>query len=66
MFANRWEKSSVTDAKCAHRVLAYLSAFFNWAVRRDVVEANPASNVARAVKEVGRERFLSEEEIKLF
>ena len=50
----------------ANRVLAHLSAFFNWAVRRDVIEANPASNVARAVKEVGRERFLSEEEIKLF
>lgn len=50
----------------ANRVLAHLSAFFNWAVRRDVIEANPASNVARAVKEEGRERFLSEEEIKLF
>lgn len=50
----------------ANRVLAHLSAFFNWAARRDVIEANPASNVARAVKEVGRERFLSEEEIKLF
>ena len=50
----------------ANRVLAHLSAFFNWAVRRDVIETNPASNVARTVKEVGRERFLSDEEIKLF
>jgi integrase len=48
----------------ANRVLALISAIWNWAARRDEVEAgsNPCSGIER-YPERGRERFLTSEEL---
>jgi integrase len=50
----------------ANRVLAYTRKMFSWAVSRDVIEVNPFMGMARPAKELGRERNLSEAEIKSF
>ncbi|WP_236026738.1 tyrosine-type recombinase/integrase [Geomonas diazotrophica] len=48
----------------ANRVLAYTRKMFSYAVKRDVLEANPFMGMERPAKEVGRERALSVTEIK--
>jgi integrase len=48
----------------ANRCLAALKAMMNWAVRREILEANPAVLVERPGVEQRRERVLSTEELK--
>lgn len=48
----------------ANRVLAYTRKLFSYAVKRDILEANPFMGMDRPSKEVGRERVLSIQEIK--
>ena len=48
----------------ANRVLAYTRKLFSYAVKRDVLEANPFMGMDRPAKESGRERALSANEIK--
>lgn len=48
----------------ANRVLAYSRKMFSYAVKRDVLEANPFMGMDRPSKEAGRERVLSTAEIK--
>lgn len=50
----------------ANRVLAYTRKMFSYAVKRDVLEANPFMGMDRPSKEKGRERALSANEIKTF
>jgi len=50
----------------ANRVLAYTRKLFSYAVKRDVLEANPFMGMDRPSKETGRERVLSPKEIKAF
>lgn len=50
----------------ANRVRAYLNTFLNWCVDRDVLPMNPATGVKRVVKEVSRDRYLSDDEIRWF
>ncbi len=47
----------------ANRVLAALRSTFNWAIRRDLVQANPCALVEPPGQETERERTLSAEEI---
>lgn len=46
----------------ANRVLATIRALLNWAVRRGVIETNPASLVIRPGRETQRERTLAADE----
>jgi integrase len=57
--------SVVDDGKpvLANRVLAGVRAMFNWAVRRGVLDASPATLVERPTAEKPRERTLGAEEI---
>ena len=50
-------------ATTANRVLAHTKKFFNWLVERDVLTASPATSVKPPVKEVSRDRVLSDDEI---
>ncbi len=56
------EKGSIAPA-AANRLLTSLSSMFNWAIRRDLVEHNPASLV-QPFPERSRDRVLSEDEIR--
>jgi integrase len=47
----------------ANRVLAYVKAFFGWAVGRGYLEANPAIGIAKPTREVTRERTPSVDEV---
>ena len=55
----------VDDGKpvLANRVLAAVRAMFNWAIRRGIVDASPATLVERPAEEKARERTLCAEEI---
>jgi integrase len=60
---------SIVDAgkpTSANRVLSHFRKFLNWAVERDIIEINPATGVKPPAKEIPRERFLSDNEIRLF
>jgi integrase len=50
----------------ANRTLAALRKLFNWAVSEGYLEVSPASNIPQRVKEVPRDRALSESEIRSF
>jgi integrase len=50
----------------ANRVLSAVSVFFNWAVSRDIIAANPASGIKKPTEEESRERVLSDDELRLF
>jgi integrase len=47
----------------ANRTLAYARAAFSWAVRRQMVNANPLKGIERPGREAPRERVLSAEEV---
>lgn len=53
------ERGTVT----ANRAHACIRKLFNWAIQRDLLEANPATNIPRK-KETARDRVLSVDEIK--
>ena len=40
----------------ANRTLAYIKAFFSWAVSRGYLEVNPAAAMAKPIREVIRDR----------
>jgi integrase len=48
----------------ANRVLAYLKAFFGWAVGRGYLEINPAAGISKPSREVTRDRTPSLPEIR--
>jgi integrase len=48
----------------ANRCLAALKAFFNWCIRREMLETNPAGLVERPGAEQRRERVLTTEELR--
>ena len=50
----------------ANRVLAVTRKMFNFAVGRDIIDASPCVQIPAPAKENGRERNLSEDEIKIF
>jgi integrase len=50
----------------ANRLRALLSKLFRWAVSQDYLPANPASDLPKLGKETGRERTLSDDEIREF
>jgi integrase len=50
----------------ANRTLAVLRKAYNWAISRDIVEANPCSQVSRPAKENERDRVLRGDELGKF
>jgi len=48
----------------ANRTLGTLSRIFNWAISRDLVEANPCFRLRRPAPEQTRDRWLSDDEIR--
>lgn len=49
-----------------NRTLAAMRRAFSWAVSQDLMDANPALNLATDIKETPKDRALSSEEIKRF
>jgi len=50
----------------ANRTLALLRKMYNWAISRDLVEANPCTAVKMPAKENRKDRMLTEDEIRIF
>jgi integrase len=50
----------------ANRQRARLHTLFGWAVRQDLIESNPVSKVDKVIKEKGRDRVLTDDEIVAF
>jgi len=50
----------------ANRVLAVTRKMFNFAVGRDIIDASPCVQIPTPSKESRREKYLSEDEIKVF
>jgi integrase len=48
----------------ANRCLAAIKAMFNWAIRKEMIDANPAALVERPGVEQARERVLTAEELR--
>jgi len=48
----------------ANRLRALLSKLFRWAMSQDYLAANPASELPKLAKETGRERALTDDEIR--
>jgi integrase len=48
----------------ANRTKGYLSRLFRWLCAKDVIEASPVIGVERPVKEIARDRVLTDSEIK--
>jgi integrase len=49
----------------ANRCLAVVKRILNWAVEEELVDTNPLASLKRQVKEKARERWLSEDELRL-
>lgn len=58
------EKSGATVR--VNRVLSNLKRFFNWCVERGLIDTSPAANVKPPIKEMARDRVLSDVEVKAF
>lgn len=54
-----------TSPVSANRLLSFVKRVFRWASSQDYVDADPAAAVSKPGKESVRERFLSEDEIRL-
>ena len=50
----------------ANRTLAITRRLFNWAIEKDILEANPCYRVKKAASENTRDRVLTSDEIKSF
>ncbi|MCV2866939.1 tyrosine-type recombinase/integrase [Albidovulum sediminicola] len=50
----------------ANRLRGYLSKFFNWCIERDILTTSPMQGVRKPAKEISRERFLTDDEIRWF
>jgi integrase len=66
---SRREISEIVDGMAdrapihANRVLAYLKAFFGWAVGRGYLDANPAAGISKPTREVTRDRTPTLDEV---
>lgn len=60
------EEKAETAPIAANRLLALIRTVFNFAIDRDLLEANPAARVKPPGKEVKRDRVLNAEEIRAF
>ena len=56
------DKLKKTPSEQSHAFVA-LRAFFNWAVREELIDANPMANMGRIGKTASRERVLTDEEL---
>lgn len=50
----------------ANRLLSFVKRVFRWAASQDYIDADPAAGVDKPGKEVTRDRYLTEDEIRLF
>jgi integrase len=50
----------------SNRTFSVLTALFNWAISRDLVDTNPTAGVRHRVKEVARDRVLDDDELVRF
>jgi len=58
----RLDKLKKTPSEQQHAFVA-LRIFFNWALREELIDANPMANMRKAGKTVARERVLSDQEL---
>jgi integrase len=58
------ENKAITSPVMANRLLAHISALFNFALERDIVRVNPAARMRKPGKEQSRTRVLSVDELK--
>ena len=54
-----------TSPIAANRLVSFIKKFMRWAKRRHIITANPAADIEKPSDEVSRDRYLSDEEIRL-
>ena len=54
-----------TSPIAANRLVSFIKKLMRWAKRRHIIEANPAADIEKPSDEVSRDRYLSDEEIRL-
>jgi integrase len=55
-----------THGVAANRLLSFIKRVFAWASAQDVIESDPSAGIKKPGVEAGRERFLDDNEIRLF
>ncbi len=55
-----------TSPVSANRLLSFIKRVFRWAAGQDYVETDPAAGVDKPGRESARDRYLSEDEVRLF
>jgi hypothetical protein len=50
----------------ANRMVSLLRTFFAWAARQEIVATTPCATIDKPANEASRERFLDEDEVRLF
>ena len=60
------EEKAVEAPVSANRLLTAMKRLGNWAVQRDLLDANPAAGIKRPTAEKSRDRVLGEDEIRTF
>lgn len=66
MIASQLTQIAIQNGPIAsNRSRAYLSAMLNWAVTQGFIETNPAHGTGKIVKEIARDRVLSDYELAL-
>lgn len=66
MIASQLTQIAIQNGPIAsNRSRAYLSAMLNWAVTQGLIETNPALGTGKIVKEIARDRVLSDDELAL-
>jgi len=61
---DRAEERGVTVR--VNRILSNVRRMFAWAVEREIIETSPVANVKAPVKEIPRDRVLSDDELRAF
>lgn len=60
---HRLNRLGNTPSEQSHSLVT-LKVFLNWCVRRHYLDRSPAANIERRVKQISRDRVLSDEELK--
>lgn len=54
-----------TSPIAANRLISFIKKLMRWAKRRHIIAANPAADIEKPSDEVSRDRYLSDDEIRL-
>ena len=58
-------RKAQTSPIAANRLISFIKKLMRWAKRRHIIAANPAADIEKPSDEISRDRYLSDEEIRL-